>query len=252
MTLALAYDIDEIAEKAKLLPPDWQKRLPHNSSPYTSTYIFLVRKGNPKAIRDWDDLVKPGVSVIRPTPRPPAARAGATSPPGASPEAARRQRGQGQGLRRQAARQHPGARLRRARLDRHLRRARHRRRAPDLGERGAPVDQGVRRRQVRRRLSAGVASWPSRRSRWSTRPSTGAAPAPSPRPTSSTSTRRKARRSRPGTSTGRSIRRWRRSTPGSSRRRAMFTIDEVFGGWAKAQKTHFADGGAFDQIYTRK
>jgi sulfate/thiosulfate-binding protein len=69
VTLALAYDIDEIAEKAKLLPSDWQKRLPNNSSPYTSTIVFLVRKGNPKQIRDWDDLAKPGVSVITPNPK---------------------------------------------------------------------------------------------------------------------------------------------------------------------------------------
>jgi sulfate/thiosulfate-binding protein len=69
VTLALAYDIDEIAAKAKLLPPDWQKRLPQNSAPYRSTIVFLVRKGNPKAIKDWDDLVKPGVSVITPNPK---------------------------------------------------------------------------------------------------------------------------------------------------------------------------------------
>jgi len=69
VTLALAYDIDEISEKAKLLPPDWQKRLDHNSSPYTSTIVFLVRKGNPKKIKDWDDLIKPGVSVITPNPK---------------------------------------------------------------------------------------------------------------------------------------------------------------------------------------
>jgi sulfate/thiosulfate-binding protein len=69
VTLALAYDIDEISEKAKLLPADWQKRLPHNSSPYTSTIVFLVRKGNPKKIKDWDDLIKPGVSVITPNPK---------------------------------------------------------------------------------------------------------------------------------------------------------------------------------------
>ena len=69
VTLALAGDIDAIAEKAKLLPPDWQKRLPHNSSPYTSTIVFLVRKGNPKGIKDWNDLVKPGVSVITPNPK---------------------------------------------------------------------------------------------------------------------------------------------------------------------------------------
>ena len=69
VTLALAYDVDEIAERAKLLPTDWQKRLKHNSAPYTSTYVFLVRKGNPKGIRNWDDLVKPGVSVITANPK---------------------------------------------------------------------------------------------------------------------------------------------------------------------------------------
>ncbi len=69
VTLALAYDIDEIAERAKLFPRDWQTRLPHNSSPYTSTIVFLVRKGNPKGIKDWDDVVKPGVSVITPNPK---------------------------------------------------------------------------------------------------------------------------------------------------------------------------------------
>ncbi|MES2580684.1 MAG: sulfate ABC transporter substrate-binding protein [Pseudomonadota bacterium] len=68
-TLALAYDIDQLAEKGKLIPKDWQKRLPHNSSPYTSTIVLLVRKGNPKGIKDWDDLVKPGVSVITPNPK---------------------------------------------------------------------------------------------------------------------------------------------------------------------------------------
>ncbi|MBW8368064.1 MAG: sulfate ABC transporter substrate-binding protein [Arenimonas sp.] len=69
VTLALAYDIDAIADKAKLLPASWQSRLPHNSSPYTSTIVFLVREGNPKGIRDWGDLAKPGVSVITPNPK---------------------------------------------------------------------------------------------------------------------------------------------------------------------------------------
>src|SRR5205814_1516544 len=69
VTLALAYDIDAIAGKSGLLPADWQKRLPNNSSPYTSTIVFLVRKGNPKRIKNWDDLVKPGVSVISPNPK---------------------------------------------------------------------------------------------------------------------------------------------------------------------------------------
>ncbi|MBJ6723643.1 sulfate ABC transporter substrate-binding protein [Geomesophilobacter sediminis] len=69
VTLALAYDIDEIADQARLIPKNWQKRLPNNSSPYTSTIVFLVRKGNPKKIRDWDDLVRPGVKVITPNPK---------------------------------------------------------------------------------------------------------------------------------------------------------------------------------------
>jgi sulfate/thiosulfate-binding protein len=69
VTLALAYDIDAMAARGKLLPANWQGRLPHNSSPYTSTIVFLVRKGNPKNIRDWGDLVKPGVSVITPNPK---------------------------------------------------------------------------------------------------------------------------------------------------------------------------------------
>lgn len=68
-TLALAYDIDAIADKGKLLPADWQKALPDNSAPYTSTIVFLVRKGNPKGIKDWADLVKPGVQVITPNPK---------------------------------------------------------------------------------------------------------------------------------------------------------------------------------------
>jgi sulfate/thiosulfate-binding protein len=69
VTLALAYDVDALYERAKLIPKDWQKRLPHNSAPYTSTIVFLVRKDNPKGIKDWDDLVKPGIAVITPNPK---------------------------------------------------------------------------------------------------------------------------------------------------------------------------------------
>jgi sulfate transport system substrate-binding protein len=69
VTLALAADIDAIATNGKLLPGNWQSRLPHNSAPYTSTIVFLVRKGNPKGIKDWDDLAKPGVAVITPNPK---------------------------------------------------------------------------------------------------------------------------------------------------------------------------------------
>jgi sulfate/thiosulfate-binding protein len=68
VTLALAHDIDAIAASGRV-KPDWQKRLPQNSSPYTSTIVFLVRKGNPKSIKDWNDLLKPGVQVITPNPK---------------------------------------------------------------------------------------------------------------------------------------------------------------------------------------
>ncbi len=69
VTLALAYDIDAIAQQAKLLPANWQTRLPNNSTPYTSTIVFLVRKGNPKGIKDWDDVIKPGVTVVVANPK---------------------------------------------------------------------------------------------------------------------------------------------------------------------------------------
>ena len=68
VTLALGYDVDALAQK-KLIPTDWQKRLPHNASPYTSTIVFLVRKGNPKQIKDWGDLIKPGLGIITPNPK---------------------------------------------------------------------------------------------------------------------------------------------------------------------------------------
>jgi len=69
VTLALAYDVDALYERGKLIPKDWQKRLAQNSAPYTSTIVFLVRKGNPKRIKDWSDIVKPGISVITPNPK---------------------------------------------------------------------------------------------------------------------------------------------------------------------------------------
>lgn len=69
LTLAIAYDVDVIAQKTSLIAPDWQERLPHRSTPYFSTIVFLVRKGNPKQIRDWSDLVRPGVEVITPNPK---------------------------------------------------------------------------------------------------------------------------------------------------------------------------------------
>ena len=69
VTLAIAYDIDQLHQKRKLIPENWQSALPNNSSPYTSTIVFVVRKGNPQAIKDWNDLIKPGVSIVTPNPK---------------------------------------------------------------------------------------------------------------------------------------------------------------------------------------
>lgn len=84
VTLALAYDVDAIAERGRI-DKNWLKRLPDNSAPYTSTIVFLVRKGNPKQIHDWNDLIKPGVSVITPNPKSSGGAAGTTWRPGAMP-----------------------------------------------------------------------------------------------------------------------------------------------------------------------
>jgi len=82
VTLALPYDIDQIAERAGLLPKDWQSRLPNNSLPYTSTIVFLVRQGNPKGIKDWDDLAKKVYRSLPPIPKPQVVPATTIWPPG--------------------------------------------------------------------------------------------------------------------------------------------------------------------------
>lgn len=84
VTLALSYDIDEIAQRG-LIAKDWQKRLPNNSAPYTSTIVFLVRKGNPKNIKEWSDLARPGIAVITPNPKPPVVHATTTLQLGVMP-----------------------------------------------------------------------------------------------------------------------------------------------------------------------
>ena len=137
VTLALAYDIDAIAAKG-LITADWQKRLPLNASPYTSTIVFLVRKGNPRGIRDWDDLVKPGVSIITPNPKTSggarwnylAAWGYALKRYGSADKA--------KAIRRRTLQECAGTRHRRAGLDGQLRGARRRRRAAGVGERGVP------------------------------------------------------------------------------------------------------------------
>ena len=137
VTLALAADIDAVAAKG-LLPADWQKQRAHNSSPYTSTIVFLVRKGNPKGIKDWDDIVKPGVIVVTPNPK---TSGGARWNYLAAWAYAKKKYGTDEGAKRvrgQAVPQRSDTGYRRARLDHYLRAARDRRRAAGVGERGIP------------------------------------------------------------------------------------------------------------------
>jgi len=152
VTLGLAYDIDAIAEKAHLLPANWQSRLPENSSPYTSTIVFLVRKGNPKGIKDWPDVVKPGVQVITPNPKTSGGARWAYL-------AAWGYELQASGGNQAAARDFVTKLYKNvpvldsgARLHYHLRRARGRRRAAVVGKRGLLGPQPVRQGQVRDRL----------------------------------------------------------------------------------------------------
>ena len=253
VTLALAADIDAIAKKSGKIAADWQKRLPDNSAPYTSTIVFLVRKGNPEghqglgrsgqARRPGDhpqpeDLGRRALELSRRLGLCQRTSSAATRPRPRSSSAI-------------SIKQRPGARHRRPRLDHHLRPARHRRRAARLGERGLPVAQGARRRQVRDRRPARSRSRPSRRSRSSTAMSTRRARARSPRPISNISTATPAQKIiaknfyRPVKPDGRRPEDLKRFPEIK-----LFTIDDpIFGGWAKVQPDHFADGGIFDQIY---
>ena len=157
VTLALAADIDAIAAETGKIPKDWQKRLADNSSPYTSTIVFLVRKGNPKQIKDWDDLVKPGVQIVTPNPKTSGgARWNYLAAWAFAADEEQRRRGQDPGLHGGAVQERVRARHRRARRDHHLRAARHRRRADRLGERGAPRPAGARRRRLRDRRAVAV------------------------------------------------------------------------------------------------
>ena len=216
LTLALAADIDAISKNAELLPADWQKRLPQNSTPYTSTIVFLVRKGNPWKIKDWNDLVKPGIQVVTPNPKTSggarwaylAAWAYAEKAPGGNAE-------QGQGFCRQSLQACAGAGYRRARLDRHLHQARHRRCAAVLGKRSPSGAEGIAR-PVRDRLS--LALHPGRAAGGGG----GQECRPPQDPRRGGSLRelplhaRRRRRSRPRTSTARAIRKSWPSTRASS------------------------------------
>ena len=252
VTLALAYDIDEIAERAKLLPENWQKRLPHNSSPYTSTYIFLVRKGNPKGIKNWDDLIKPGVSVITANPKTSGgARWGYLAAYG-------------------FALKQPGGNDAKAkdfvaRLFANVP-------VLDSGARGSTVtfaERGVGDVLLAWENEAHLSLKEFGADKFDiVYPPVSILAEPPVAVVDKNVDKRGTREVATAyleylyTPEGQDIAARNFYRPIDAKVAArydkqfpklnLFTIDEVFGGWAKAQKTHFADGGVFDQIYTRK
>ncbi len=244
VTLALAYDIDAIAEKG-LIKPDWQKRLTHNSSPYTSTIVFLVRKGNPKKIKNWDDLIKPGVSVITPNPKTSggarwnylAAWAYALHQPGGN-EA--------------KAKEFVGKLLKNVPV-------------LDSGARGATNTF------VQRGLGDVLLAWENEAFLAINElgpdkfevvtPSESILAEPPVTVVDKVADRRGTRKVAEAylnylyTDEGQKIaakhyyRPINTKIPTKLAKVKLYTIDKVFGGWQKAQKTHFSDGGTFDQIY---
>jgi sulfate/thiosulfate-binding protein len=251
VTLALAYDIDEVAERAKLLPADWQKRLPNNSSPYTSTIVLLVRKGNPKGIKDWNDLVKPGVQVITPNPKTSggarwnylAAWAYALKLPGGNAESAKK---------------FVGALYKNVSV-------------LDSGARGATttfVERGIGDVLISweneavlaiKELGAGkfdivvpsisilaeppVALLDKNADKKGTRKVAQAYLDYLYSPEAQEIIAKNFYRPRDAKVLAKYASQFPKVT--------LVTIDELFGGWQKAQKTHFADGGIFDQIYLK-
>lgn len=248
VTLALAYDIDEIAQKAKLLPANWQSRLPQNSTPYTSTIVFLVRKGNPWKIRDWGDLIKPGIQVITPNPKTSggarwnylAAWAWALKQPGGSPASA-------QAYVEKLFKQVP---------------------VLDTGARGATTTF------AQRGLGDVLLAWENEA--WLSNeefgpkfdivyPSSSILAEPPVAVVDKVVDRRKTRAVAEGYLNflysplaqdliGKNHYRPRNADAAAKYAKKfpkipMVTIDDTFGGWKKAQATHFADGGVFDRIY---
>jgi sulfate/thiosulfate-binding protein len=252
VTLALAWDIDEIAAKSKQLPADWQKRLPHASAPYTSTVVLLVRKGNPKAIRDWGDLVRPGISVVTANPKTSGgARWGYLAAYG------------------WALRQ-PGANDARARDFI----ARIFRAVPvlDAGARGATVtfaERGIGDVLITWENEAQLARKEFGADKFEIiYPKTSILAEPPVALIDKVVDKHGTRKVAQAyleflyTPAAQEIvaRNFYRPVDAKVAARhaaefppiALFTVDDVFGGWANAQKTHFADGGVFDQIYNVK
>ena len=248
VTLALAYDVEAIS-KAGLITPGWIKFLPNNSAPYTSTIVFLVRKGNPKGIKDWNDLVKPGIQVITPNPK---TSGGARWNYLAAWEYARQQNGGSDAKAREfvarAVQERAGARFRRTRIDDDVHGARHRRRAARMGERSVP---GARRSEGQGRHRRAVDQHPCRAVGGGRRQGGRSARDARRRACLSrvSCTRRRGRRSPRGITIVRAIQNVAAKYAATFAKVKLFTIDQAFGGWDSAQKTHFADGGTFDQIY---
>jgi sulfate/thiosulfate-binding protein len=252
VTLALAYDVDALHEYAKLVPADWQKRLPQNASPYTSTIVFLVRKGNPKKIADWSDLVRPGVGIVTPNPKTSggarwnylAAWGYAVKKNGADDAHARdfvkalyanavtldsgargattsfTERGQGDVL--LAWENEAYLALQEFGKDKFEIVT------PSLSILAEPpvsvVDKVVDKRGTRKVAEAYLQYLYS--------------------PVGQDLAGKHFYRPRDKAAAAKYARQFGKVN--------LFTIDELFGGWTKAQKTHFADGGVFDQIYGKK
>jgi sulfate transport system substrate-binding protein len=252
VTLALAYDVDEIAARARLLPADWQKRLPHNSAPYTSTYVFLVRKGNPKGIKDWGDLIRPGVSVITANPKTSGgARWGYLAAYG-------------------WALKQPGGND--AKATAFIARLFANVPVLDSGARGSTVtfaERGVGDVLLAWENEAHLSLKEFGAGRFEiVYPSTSILAEPPVALVDKVVDKRGTRKVAQAyleflyTPEGQELAAKHFYRPIDDKVAArhaktfpqlnLFTIDDVFGGWAHAQKTHFADGGVFDQIYTRK
>lgn len=255
VTLALAGDIDALARNGSLLAGDWQKRLPNNAAPYTSTIVLVVRKGNPKAIKDWDDLVKPGVAVITPNPK---TSGGARWNYLAAWEYALRKYG---GSNRDPAR----ARDFVARLYGNVP-------VLDTGARGASITF------AQRNQGDVFISWENEAHLLHKEfggavevvyPSLSILAEP-PVAVVDKNVQRKGTAAIANeylkflySEEGQDIAARNFYRPAASQkvaaryaqrfpRLSLFTVDQAFGGWAHADKTHFADGGTFDQIYSRK
>ncbi len=250
VTLALAYDVDALYEKARLIPKNWQSRLPNNSAPYTSTIVFLVRKGNPKKIKDWDDLVKPGVSVI--TPNPKTSGGARWNYLAAWGYALRRHNGS-----EAKAREFVGRLFRNVPV-------------LDSGARGSTttfVQRGIGDVLLAWENEAYLAINELGRDKFQiVLPSVSILAEPTVSIVDKVADKHGTRAVAQAyleylyTPAGQEIAAKHHYRPrlkataakfaGQFGKVSLFTIDEVFGGWQKAQKTHFADGGMFDRIYS--